>query len=164
MHQVLFSLKRTHLKSLAMCRNAIAFGSHPLTPARYDMLSAARKHANPHFTQSALRKLLGVNRATTSRMARSLEKLGYIERAVYPYDRRQLLFRLTAEGTRILELVEYDVVTSGIIDFGVTHAFAVKWYSENAICELLNFEDRLFYARGQLHDRAEFFYDWRPDN
>ena len=162
MHQLLFSLKRTHLKSLAMCRSII--GKFPLTPARYDMLAAARKHASPHFTQSELRRLLGVNRATTSRMARSLEKLGYIKREVSPYDRRQLLIRLTALGTRIFETLEYDVVDYGMIDFGVTCAFAFKWYSEDAVSELLDLEERFHHARAQLWDSAQFHYDFHPDN
>ena len=162
MHQLLFSLKRTHLRALAFQRHAIR--PYPLTPARFDMLFAMRKHAGTHFKQSDLRRLLGINRATTSRMVRSLEKLGFLERKIYPYDRRQRLIRLTKEGTRVLETVEYEVVDYGMIDFGVTHSFAVKWYSEDAVCELLDLEDRFHYARGQLFDGATFYYDWHPDN
>ena len=51
-----------------------------------------------------------------------------------------------------------------MIDFGVTCAFAIKWYSEDAFAELLNFEERLHHARHQLWDTAEFDYDWHPDN
>ena len=162
MHQLLFSLKRTHLRALALQRHAIR--PFPLTPARFDMLFAMRKHASSHFKQSDIRRLLGINSATTSRMVRSLVKLGFIEREVYPYDRRQLLIRLTKEGTRVLETVEYEIVDYGMIDFGVTCAFAVKWYSEDAVSELLNLEDRFHFARGQLFDRATFYYDWHPDN
>ena len=163
MHPLLFSLKRTHLKSLAMCRGIL--GKFPLTPARYDMLAAARKYAGPQFTQSDLRRLLGVNRATTSRMARSLEKLGYIERKEAPFDRRQLLVTLTPQGTRIFETIEYDVVDYGMIDFGVTCAFSFKWYSDDAVSELLDLDDRLHHARAQLWDTACFRFDgWHPDS
>ena len=162
MHQLLFSLKRTHLSALAMSHRAIRPFS--LTPARFDMLFAIRKHASTHFKQSDLRRLLGVNSATTSRMAIALEKLGLIQRHEYPYDRRQLVVQLTAEGTRALGVVEYEVVDYGMIDFAVTCAFAVKWYSESAISELYNLDDRFYFARGQLQDRATFYYDWHPDN
>ena len=162
MHQLLFSLKRTHLRALALSRHAIR--PYPLTPARYDMLFAMRKHAGPHFKQSDLRRLFGITSATMSRMAISLEKLGYIARERYAYDRRQLLIRLTEEGARVLSTVEYEVVDYGMIDFGVTCAFAVNWYSESAISELYNLEERFHFARGQLFDRASFYYDWHPDN
>ena len=162
MHQLLFSLKRTHLRALALQRHAIR--TFPLTPARFDMLFAMRKHAGPDFKQSDLRRLLGINSATTSRMAISLEKLGFLEREIYPYDRRQLLIRLTEEGARVLAAVEYEVVDYGMIEFGVTCAFAVKWYSPDAFSELYDLEDRFAYARGQLFDRATFYYPFHPDN
>src|ERR1700710_2923366 len=148
MHQLLFSLKRTHLRALALQRHAIR--AFPLTPARFDMLFAMRKHASSNFKQSDLRRLLGINSATTSRMVRSLVTLGFIEREIYPYDRRQLLVRLTKEGADVLSTVEYEIVDYAMIDFAVTCAFSMKWYSEPAITDLYNREDRFHFARGQL--------------
>ena len=162
MHQLLFSLKRTHLRSLAMQRHAIR--PFPLTPARFDMLFALRKHVHTWFKQSDLRRLLGYKSATMSRMAKSVEKLGYIEREVYPFDRRERLIRLTKEGAAILSKVEYEIVDYGMIEFSVTCAFAIRWFSKSAVTELYDLEDKLQYARGQLFDPATFHYDFHPDS
>ena len=145
-----------------MPRHAIA--PYELTPARYDMLYAIRKHARSGFNQAHLRRLLGVTSATVSRMATSLEELGFLEREQCPFDRRQLLVRLTPKGKQALEIVEYDVVDYGMIDFGVTCAFAVKWYSESAISALYDFDDTFRYVRGQLGDTATFSYPFHPDD
>src|SRR5258708_28960910 len=72
-----------------------------LTAARFDMLTAIREHPY-RALQSSLRKTLGVTAPTVSRMLRSLEQLGLIERARCISDRRQVQVTLTAAGLKSL--------------------------------------------------------------
>ncbi len=78
MHTVFFGLKRAFHGTLRVTRGALAtFG---LTAARFDMLYIVAKEGSS-LTQRRLQRALGVAAATVSRMLRSLEKLGLVERA-----------------------------------------------------------------------------------
>ena len=162
MHHIFFSLKRLHHRALAFSR---PFCVPPgLTPARYDMLHAIDQHKDALLWQSHLCKILGVTAATISRMAKSLEQLGYITRTRNLFDRRQLDVRITTEGRRVFLLVEMSAIVSGALDFLITCAFAVFWYSKNAPADLLRFEGFLHCGRRRLFDTSTLYYPWHPDD
>ncbi len=74
MHAVFFGLKRAHQGTLRITRGVLtALG---LTAARFDLLFAVKKSSRYGLNQSALRKVLGVSRATVSRMLASTRRAG----------------------------------------------------------------------------------------
>ena len=162
MHHIFFSLKRTHHRALAYSRKFTV--RNGLTPARFDMLYAIDQHRDAFLWQSHLRRLLGVTAATISRMVRSLEALGYVVRKKNDYDRRQIEIRMTDLRTKVFRFVEDLTMTSGYVDFIVTGAFAVLWYAESAIDDLLAFETFLHRARDRLWDTATLRFPWHPDD
>jgi DNA-binding MarR family transcriptional regulator len=86
MDDLLFALKRAHLAGNRFSwRLLMKLG---LTPARFDLMRVLYARRDFAMAQSDLRKRLGVARATISRMLCVLEKLGWIERSVDPFDRR----------------------------------------------------------------------------
>ena len=161
MHHLFFSLKRVHHRALAYSRKFSV--PHGLTPARFDMLYAIDQNGDSLW-QSHLRRLLGVTAATISRMIRSLEKLGYVSRKKNDYDRRQIDIRMTDLGTSVFRFVEDFAMTSGYVDFIVTGAFAVLWYAESAIDDLMRLDDFLHRARDRLWDTATLRFAWHPDD
>lgn len=74
MHAIFFGLKRAHHGTLRITRRILA--ALGLTAARFDLLYAVKKATRYGVNQSALRKVLGVSRATVSRMLASLEERG----------------------------------------------------------------------------------------
>ena len=162
MHHIFFSLKRTHHRALSYSRKFMVPGE--LTPARFDMLYAIDQNRGPVFWQSHLRRLLGVTAQTISRMVISLEELGYITRKKNDFDRRQIDIRMTDLGNSVFRFVEDFAITCSNIDFIVTGAFAVLWYSASAIDDLMAFEEFLRRARDRLWDTATLRYPWHPDD
>ncbi len=96
MHAAFFGLKRAHHAVLRLGRHA--FASMGLTAARFDLLFAVHSHNGRRMPQRALQRMLGVCRATVSRMLRSLEELGLVRRTPSDVDRRRKLVQLTKEG------------------------------------------------------------------
>jgi DNA-binding MarR family transcriptional regulator len=85
-----------------------------VTPARFDLMRLIYER-NFRWVQSHLRGRLGVARATISRMLKSLEKLGWIERVVNPFDRRTRDCVLTYEGRRIVASVMSALIWPRVI-------------------------------------------------
>jgi DNA-binding MarR family transcriptional regulator len=112
MDDVFFQAKRSHL---AVNRWALLklreFG---VTPARFDLMRMIFVR-NFRWEQKELRLMLGVARATISRMLRSLERLGWITREVSEFDRRTRMCLLTYEGRRIVASVMSALVWPKVI-------------------------------------------------
>ena len=162
MHAVLFSLKRTYLGILARTRRIAAiFG---LTPARFDMVFAIAKHSRYGLSQARLCRVLGLSGATVSRMAKSIQDLGFITRIRSRIDRRCLELRLTPLGQARLEHAVASIVETGGMDVFVARAIAYRWPSPSAITDVMNFEGYLRVARRNLDDRATLRYPWHPDD
>ena len=112
-----FGVKRGHLAvNLWALHRLRAFG---VTPARFDLMRLIYER-NFQWSQSELRRRLGVARATISRMLRSLERLGWITRERDPDDRRTRRCVLTYEGRRVVASVMSELVWPRVIrEFGI---------------------------------------------
>lgn len=96
MHCVFFGLKRAYYATLGLTRRTLH--KMGLTAARMDVLYLLQKTRRGPTPQSALWRTLGVCPSVISRMLKRLEELGYVERAVDPYDKRERLVSLTIKG------------------------------------------------------------------
>jgi DNA-binding MarR family transcriptional regulator len=169
MHALLFGLKRAWHGSLRTTRRALA--AVGLTAARFDLLYAVQAR-DPRLavTQREIRKTLGVNRTTVSRMLGSLEALGLVtrERAAYG-DRRTRTVRLTEQGRRRIRVAIGRLIGSGAAQLAVDSAVVGPpwgvWYDASACLDasevLESFLQRIRHAFG---DFATLLYRWHPDD
>ena len=134
MDDIFFQAKRSHL---AVNRWALfklrEFG---VTPARFDLMRLIYDR-NFRWVQSQLRARLGVARATISRMLRSLERLGWIERKPNPFDRRTRDCVLTYEGRRIVASVMSALIWPRVIATVVDAALGGDVAKERSAVEWL---------------------------
>jgi DNA-binding MarR family transcriptional regulator len=166
MHIIFFGLKRAHHATLRLTRHSLA--SLGLTAARFDLLYAV-KQRRKGVTQSALRKLLGVCRATVSRMLGSLEKLGLVRRSISAFDRRRKVVELTNRGKWRVARAHHEFVRSGWAQLAVDSALGAegrsyRWYDEDDCIEATSLLDGLLRSvREGFGDRATLQYPWDPD-
>jgi DNA-binding MarR family transcriptional regulator len=166
MHTIFFGLKRAHHSTLRLTRAELA--RLGLTAARFDMLYAV-KQKRRGVTQSALRRSLGVCRATVSRMLASLEKLGLVRRRVWDFDRRQKLVELTNRGKWRIGRAHREFTRSGWAQLAVDSALGAegqmyRWYDEDDCREATSLlESLLGYIRRAFGDRATLEYPWGHD-
>jgi DNA-binding MarR family transcriptional regulator len=116
MNSRFFALKRAWQSTMRFCRFVLK--NLGLTAARYDMLMAI-KGEKGWISQKLLREILGVTRATVSRMLRSLEALGFVRRSVNPVDERCKDVWLTEAGAAQLAFVYRKVVRPGWVHFAL---------------------------------------------
>jgi DNA-binding MarR family transcriptional regulator len=133
-HRIFFGLKRAHHGTLHITRKLLA--ALGLTAARFDLLYAVKKERRG-IIQSALRKVLGVSRATVSRMLASLEELGLVRRTFAKQDRRQKLVELTTKGWWRISRAHRHFTRSGWAQLAIDSALASEhagfhWCDENA--------------------------------
>ena len=144
MNAIFFGCKRAFHSCLRLTRPWIT--RLGLTAARFDMLTAIRRYPFGPF-QRDLREMLGVSRATISRMLQSLEKLGLIG--------LDLLLRATDAfiGTGITQLAVDSALTSG-----QAH--------DESLCftEMDTTESILRRIRDAFGDVARLNYPWHPDD
>jgi DNA-binding MarR family transcriptional regulator len=88
---------------------------HGLTPARFDVLRDIYERPGMSADQAWLREVLGVARSTLSRMLRTLEGLGLVERGASTFDRRTRRCTLTYEGRRRVASVLSELVWSKVV-------------------------------------------------
>jgi DNA-binding MarR family transcriptional regulator len=167
MHVIFFALKRAHHGTLRITRAPLA--KLGLTAARFDLLYAI-KQARKGIVQSHLRRVLGVCRATVSRMLLSLEKLGLVRRSVWPWDRRKRLVELTKRGRWTIGFAHREFTRSGWANLAVDSALCGEgspyhWWDENdcmfATDELNTLLDRI---RNAFYDHATLDYPWGPED
>jgi DNA-binding MarR family transcriptional regulator len=155
MHSLLFGMKRADQCSRALQRGLLA--SFGITPARYDMLFVIfQVRVYKRFRcifQSHLRRQLGVTAPTTSKMARALERLGFITRKRERYgDRRQILIELTEKGVSLLRRVRKEVIDPGILWLALYTALSK---SEESMGSLAFFIQKF---RAGCRDPARFYF------
>ncbi len=166
MHVVFFGLKRAHQGVLRLTRYMLA--DVGLTPARFDMMFALRgRHG---AAQRHLQRLLGVTRATVSKMLTSLEKLGFIVRTIFPYDRRRKMVKLTPAGRMRFLQANLMLRRTGWAQLAVDTALGdgrlkYRWYDAES-CQLATSEtDGILSAfRRHYGDWATLVYPWGPDD
>jgi DNA-binding MarR family transcriptional regulator len=166
MHAVFFGLKRAHHGTLRITRDVL--GRMGLTAARFDMLYALKSRRRAGMLQSEVRRILGVCRATVSRMLASLEELGLVKRETYLYDKRQRLVRLTTLGRWRIAFAHRHITASGWAQLAVDSALGGEgskyhWYDKEeciAVTRLL--VGLLDSLRRAFFDRARLEYPWDP--
>jgi DNA-binding MarR family transcriptional regulator len=117
MHSLLFSLKRAQHSTLRISRPLLA--KLGLTAARLDLLHALKDRRKSGLLQSHVQRVLGVTRATVSRMLGSLEELGLVRREKEPADRRQKRVWLTDDGYARLDAAYDRLVRSGWVRLAI---------------------------------------------
>ena len=166
MHAIFFGLKRAHHGTLRITRDALA--RMGLTAARFDMLYAIKLRHKSGVLQNALRRTLGVCRATVSRMLASLEELGLVRRTVHFHDRRQRLVVLTTLGRWRIAFAHRHITRSGWAQLAVDSALCSEgskyhWYDQDeCIAATSRLEKMLEHLRRAFFDRARLHYPWNP--
>src|ERR1019366_3816694 len=126
MHVIFFGLKRAFHGTLRITRGALA--TLGLTPARFDLLYIVAKEGSS-LLQRDLQRALGVAAPTVSRMLRSLEDLGLIEREVMEEDHRCRNVLLTKAGRRCVFKAARLLIHTGHIQLMVDSALSPdRWY------------------------------------
>lgn len=166
MHAIFFGLKRAHHGTLRITRKVLA--AMGLTSARFDLLYAVKERRGG-ILQSALRRVLGVSRATVSRMLASLEKLGLVRRTPYEGDRRQKLVALAGKGWWRISRAHRHFARSGWAQLAIDSALAGKdedhrWCDETACGEATALlHGMLEKVRHGFRDVATLDYPSGPD-
>jgi DNA-binding MarR family transcriptional regulator len=159
MNAVLFGLKRAYHGSLRVFRRALA--RLGLTAARFDLLYVLHR-AEGVMLQRGLRQALGVAAPTVSRMLRSLEELGMVEREVLEEDRRHRFVRLTKVGRRCVLRAARLLIHTGGVQLAVDSALCPDGWP-NPIVSLRAsdaFESTLHRLRHAYWDVATRDYPW----
>ena len=163
MNAIFFGCKRAFQSCLRITRPWIT--RLGLTAARFDMLTAISRYPFGPF-QRQLREMLGVSRATISRMLISLEELGLIERRRCQTDRRQLHISLTAAGLSRLRRATAAFITSGAAQLAVDSALTQGRVHDESLCftQMGIAEGILRLLRDAFRDLARLHYPWHPDD
>jgi DNA-binding MarR family transcriptional regulator len=166
MHAIFFGLKRAHHGTLRVTRHVLA--KMGLTAARFDMLYAIKSGARSGMLQSKLRRVLGVCRATVSRMLASLEALGLVTRSSSVFDRRQRRVALTTRGRWRIAYAHRHITRSGWAQLAVDSALGAEgskyqWYdTDECIAATYLLDGMLGQLRRAFFDRAKLDYPWNP--
>jgi DNA-binding MarR family transcriptional regulator len=165
---IFFGLKRAWHGTLRIGRTTLR--TLGLTAARFDLLYALTYEGRtraPAMRQSALRRVLGVSRPTVSRMLRSLEELGLIERRRSEVDRRQLDVQLTSKGWFRIRFAYRIVARSGWAQLALDCALGVdekgedRWHHEVHCLHAMNdVDETLMKIRRTFGDAATLDYPW----
>ncbi len=168
MDAIMFGLKRAYQSTLTLGRAICSKFAPGLTPARLDMLYAIHDNAMNYVTQMKLRRLLGVSRPTVSRMLKSLEGLGWVERSPGPYlDRRTRKVRLTERGVALLKRVLAAILATRMVKFVVDVSLTMGrfWDAGRCLVERDRTEGILQRIRSDFGDTASLYYPWdHPDD
>lgn len=166
MHAIFFGLKRAHHGTLRVTRAPLA--KMGLTAARFDMLYTIKERRRG-ILQSALRRALGVCRATVSRMLASLEQLKLVTRTVDPANRRERIVRLTTLGRWRIAYAHRHLTRSGWAQLVVDSALGGKdsqyhWWNRDECDKVTSLLDGLLHQlRRAFFDRAKLDYPWFLD-
>jgi DNA-binding MarR family transcriptional regulator len=101
----IFGLKRAYYSTLQVPRKPLA--SIDMTSARHHVMYAVRRFHG--ILQKQLRVVLGVAKATLSKLLKRLEQLGFVTREKPKEDRRQRIVTITQRGAWAVE-ESYEVV------------------------------------------------------
>ncbi len=135
-----------------------------LTAARFDMLTAVRRHPFG-ARQRELVDMLGVTAATISRMLRSLEDLGLVSRRRGP-DRRDRIVELTRRGLTRIRRATRAFIGSGAAQLAVDCALSENRVEDWTLCfEQMDLADTILgRLRHAFRDIAQLYYPSHPDD
>jgi len=165
MNEIAFATKRAYQGFLRLTRKG--FASAGLTAARFDMLlvirGSVRRGAGQllgAIMQEELPIALGVSRSVVSRMLRSLEERGLVERYILEEDQRCRIVQMTEEGEAaflaardlLMRCVQRVVVTA--VCFGRPRA------AKEQVARLHHLASCLAALRVYFGDRAPLDYDF----
>ena len=163
MHSALFGLKRGYYGALRWARRVLAgFG---LTPARFDLMFVVAE--NGWHLQSELRRILGVAGATVSRMLKSLEELGLVERERAVHDEREKVVFLSEKGREAVERAAMATMASGCAEVAMARAAFGEarkegWTFRRGMAAVMNLEEALVKVRRGFGDGAQLVYAYCP--
>jgi len=170
-----FATKRAFHATLRILRKPLA--SFGLTAARYDMLYTIFGSGIPRpdendpddgegcpLLQTELREKLGVHRSVVSRMLRSLERIGLVERRRTYGDRRQREVWLTAAGIDRLRAVARCLARASARLLCMAICFGREKDEEARFGHLCACESYLNAIRKHFGDNACLVYPWHPDD
>ena len=141
MDRVFFELKRGHIETEKWGRCVLArFG---LTPARFDVLFAL--DGAFEMTQTALRRMLGVARATISEMLALLERLELVVRTRADRDRRTWLVELTSKGAAVFRRAAEATMHNGYVPLVVDSALCANHVERDSFVERHLFAHRVWH-------------------
>ena len=121
MHTTAFSLKRGHLTTLRYSRRILR-RYDPLTPARYDLMTAVARSPGTRILQGQLILDLGLHPSTVSKMLTRMDELGLTHRSVDQEDARRRVVALTPKGELLLQAAtmlsarDIDIVIESGVD------------------------------------------------
>lgn len=133
MDKIFFGLKRAYYGTLRVTRRPLA--SMELTAARFDLLYILEK-AGGQMPQRAIQRALGVARSTVSRMLRSLEDLGLVEREILLEDQRCMWVELTNSGRRSVLAAARLLIRTGRVKTAVEGALCPSGRENESACLL----------------------------
>jgi DNA-binding MarR family transcriptional regulator len=132
MHQLFFAAKRTFHATLHLTRHVLR--QMGLTAARYDLLHCIWLGGGEGMLQRELHTMLGVTKATVSRMLRALEQLRLVRRTPEPDDRRLLRVELTLPGCQCFDDAKELFEEEGAAGLAVASAVAGDRWSNLDKC------------------------------
>jgi len=161
MDAAFFAVKRAHHAVLRFSRRVL--GELGLTPARFDLLFTIAD-GRVARTQSALRKALGVARATISEMLSTLERVGLVARGRSLVDGRTRTVKLTTKGRELVQRASDAYLRSGHVTFVVDAVLADSNPERNGFVAREAFDGWCSRFRSAFGDFAiRDLFLWHPD-
>jgi DNA-binding MarR family transcriptional regulator len=161
---IFFGAKRAFQAALRVTRPALV--QLGLTAARFDMLTAIERYPLGPL-QRRLSIDLGVTPPTVSRMLRSLQALGLVDRLRNCSDRRQWEVRLTPSGRALLRRATRILILNGAVQLAVDCALvgpARCCDESDCLTAMSNAESLFDRMRISYRDTANLHYRWHPDD
>jgi len=167
MNAIFFASKRAFHGVLRVTRKPLA--SLGLTAARFDLMFAlSRRDAlwvGGSTRQSDLRRALGVTASVVSRMLRSLEALGWVQRTRPLHDRRQREVTLTEPGRERIRTACKMLLRAAqrLVDRAI--CFGEHRNRDARFRHMATLEQYLAAMRHHYGDIASLYYAWgHPDD
>jgi DNA-binding MarR family transcriptional regulator len=167
MNAIFFGTKRAFHGVLRVTRRPL--GSLGLTAARFDLMFALLRRDTARVRgstrQSDLRRSLGVTASVVSRMLRSLETLGWIQRTQSLHDRRQREVSLTEPGRGRIRTAYQMLFRAArrLVDRAI--CFGQHRNRNARFRHMATLEEYLDGLRRSYGDMASLYYPWgHPDD
>jgi DNA-binding MarR family transcriptional regulator len=160
MDSIFFGLKRGHWVAVRCGKEMLEpYASFGVTPARFDLMYALQ---GTGMRQSALQRVLGVARSTVSRMLRSMEQRGLVERG--HVDNKSLMVWLSDIGRALLRSAMKRLCGPGSEPYQRCTKALYPGPTDEAVDARGGMEGLLELFRGAFGDRATLHHVWIYDD